>query len=497
MAEGGTTPVALATGIHGLDAVLEGGLPARRIYLVHGDPGAGKTTLALQFLLEGVRRGESALYISLSETREELDGIARSHGWSLEGLLILELSAEASLEDQDTTLYQPSEVELGERMRAILDHIDGLRPARIVLDSCSELRLLAQSELRYRRQILALKRRLAELPCTILLVDSSPPSEPDTLLQTLVHGVLTLEQLAPLYGAERRRLRVVKLRGLRYRGGHHDFVIRAGGLQVFPRLVAAEHHAEVLREAVPSGVAELDALLSGGPRRGTSLLLMGPPGCGKSSVAARYALAAAERGERVAMFTFDESAAVLRFRAASLGMDLAPHVARGALTVQQVDPAELSPGEFCHVVRRAADEGARLVVIDSLDGYLAAMPEERLGALQLHELLGVLAQRGVVTVLTVAQRGLGVGNGEAPIDLSYLSDAVLLFRTFEAAGEVRKAVLAMKNRAGPHEPTIRELQVGSDGLRLGPVLAQLRGVLAGVPEWTGSAAEDANHPEGR
>jgi len=455
------------------------------MYLVQGDPGAGKTTLSLQFLLAGVASGERALYISLSETREELDSIALAHGWSFEGLSILEVSSDAARDEVDTTLYQPSEVELGDRMREILEHIDRLRPTRIVLDSCSELRLLAQNGLRYRRQILAMKRRLAELNCTILLIDNPQPGMSDTLLQSLVHGVLAMEQLAPQYGAERRRLRVMKLRGLRYRGGYHDFVIRTGGVVVFPRLVAAEHRLEVPRDRVSSGLAELDALLGGGPQRGTSLLLMGPSGSGKSSIAARYALAAAERGERAAIYAFDESVAMLHGRAASLGLPLDPHVERGTLSVQQIDPAELSPGEFAHLARRAVEvDGVRVVVLDSLNGFISAMPEERFVLLQLHELLTYLGQRGVLTLLTVAQHGLVAGEGTAPVDVSYLADTVLLFRYFEARGEVRKALSAVKNRSGPHEKTIRELLIDDGtGIHVGPVLSEFRGVLTGVPDW--------------
>jgi circadian clock protein KaiC len=472
----------LATGIPGLDTILAGGLPGRRMYLVQGDPGAGKTTLALQFLLEGVRRGERALYISLSETREELDSIAAAHGWSFEGLSIVETAGAEAAEDVETTLYQPSEVELGERMRAILDEIDRLRPARIVLDSCSELRLLAQSGLRYRRQVLAMKRRLALLGCTILLIDNPVPGAPDVLLQSLVHGVITLEQLAPLYGRERRRIRIVKLRGLRYRGGYHDLVIRTGGLVVFPRLVAADDPGAVARGKVSSGLASLDALLGGGPPRGSCLALIGPSGSGKSSVASRYALAAAERGERVAVYAFDESRAMLLARAASLGMDLRPHVERGTVAIQQVDPAELSPGEFTHLVREATDAGAGVVVIDSLNGFLTAMPEERFVLLQLHELLSFLAHRGVLTLVTVTQHGLVGTDAGAPLDMSYLADAVLFFRYFEAGGRVRKALSAVKNRAGPHESTIRELSSGAGGLVVGPVLGEFRGILTGVPE---------------
>jgi circadian clock protein KaiC len=490
-----TRPKQLPTGVAGFDAVLDGGLPERRMYLVQGDPGAGKTTLSLQFLLAGVAAGERALYVSLSETREELDSVATAHGWSFDGLSILEVSSDSAQDEAETTLYQPSEVELGERMRLILQEIDRLRPTRIVLDSCSELRLLAQSGLRYRRQILAMKRRLQELRCTILLIDNPQPGAPDMLLQSLVHGVVTMEQLAPEYGAERRRVRVMKLRGLRYRGGYHDFVIRTGGVVVFPRLVAAESRQDVRHEPVPSGLPALDALLGGGPQRGTSLLLMGPSGSGKSSVATQYALAASQRGEHTAIFAFDESVAMLHGRAASIGMDLRPHEERGTLSVQQVDPAELSPGEFSCLAQRAVEnDGARVLVLDSLNGYLSAMPEERFVLLQLHELLTWLGQRGVLTILTVAQHGLVTGDASAPGDVSYLADGVLLFRYFEAQAQVRKAIAAVKNRSGPHEKTIRELMLGADGIRVGPALSEFNGVLTGIPEWAGATGA-AEHGE--
>jgi circadian clock protein KaiC len=470
------------TGIAGFDDILGGGFPARRLYLVQGDPGAGKTTLALRFLLEGVKRGERSLYVTLSETRDELQDIARSHGWSLAGLDVLEVSSDASAEETETTLYEPAEVELGERMRTLLERIDALKPSRIALDSCSELRLLSQSALRYRRQILALKQRLAEHGCTILLLDNPHPGSPDMLLQSVAHGVVTMEQLSPLYGAERRRLRIMKLRGLKYRGGYHDFIIRTGGLEVFPRLVAAEHHRDFRPEAVASGVPELDALLGGGPHRGTSLLLIGPSGCGKSAVASQYALAAAERGERAAVFAFDESAAMYLARAESLGMPLRRHVDAGRVTVQQIDPAELSPGELVSGVRRAVEQAeARLVFIDSLNGLLNSMPEENFVALQLHELLAYLGQRGILTVMTLAQHGLVGTQPIGPIDVSYLADSVLLFRYFETRGHVLKALAAVKKRSGRHETTIRELVLRDDGVHVGPPLEDLQGVLTGSP----------------
>src|SRR5215471_118438 len=352
-AETSGQPDLVRTGTGGLDDVLGGGLPARRLFLLQGDPGTGKTTLALRFLLEGAARGEPVLYVALSESREELEQVATSHKWSLDGVTIVDHSTAGGMEERETTLFQPSEVELGARMRSLLEEIDQLRPSRIVLDSCSELRLLSQGPLRYRRQILALRARAATLGSTILLIDTLAGAGPEMLLQSVVHGVITLEQLSPLYGAERRRMRVSKLRGRKVRGGYHDFMIRTGGLEIFPRLVASEHHARYERSPVPSGMQALDALLGGGPDRGMSMLLMGPAGCGKSAIASRYALASAERGERAAIFAFDEGLGMFLARAASLGMPLEKHVTGGGITVQQVDPAELSPGEFAHAVRLA------------------------------------------------------------------------------------------------------------------------------------------------
>jgi circadian clock protein KaiC len=473
----------VATGVEGLDAILGGGLPPERLYLVQGSPGAGKTTLALQFLLEGARLGERCLYISLSETAEEVRTVAFAHGWSLEAVTIVEAAMQEG-EASENTLFEPSEIELGERMRGILTEVERLQPTRIVLDSCSELRLLAQSELRYRRQILALKRELAERHRTVLLIDNPAPNAPDVLLQSLAHGVIILDQLAPLFGAERRRLRVLKMRGIHYSGGYHDFVIRAGGLQVFPRLVAADHPGSHPDEPVSSGLPELDALLAGGPMRGTSTLVIGPAGTGKSALSTQYAIAAAERGEPVAMFAFDESRHTALARARGLGMPLDRHVTSGRITIQQIDPAELSPGEFAYSVRAAVEErGARVIIIDSLNGYLNAMAEEGAAVVvvQLHELLTFLGQKGVLTIIVVAQHGLISEELASPADVSYLADTVVLLRFFEMGGGVRKALSVIKKRSGPHEATIRELTLAPGGLRVGKPLAAFRGVLTGVP----------------
>jgi len=477
----------LSTGTPGLDEVLCGGLPQKRLYLFQGDPGVGKTTLALRFLMSGTEHGESCMYVTLSETHEELIAIAISHGWSLAGLHIYEMSAadELSTEQDENTLYVPAEVELGERVTELLAEVDRVKPTRVVLDSCSELRLLAQTPLRFRRQLLTLKEHLVRRNCTILLLENPTAVAGDPLLQSLVHGVIAMEQLTPLYGAERRRLRVVKMREVAFRGGYHDMVIRTGGVDVFPRLVASEHQKQFDSELVLSGVAELDALAGGGLDRGTSTLLMGPAGSGKSSIATQYAVAAAARGEHVAYYTFDEGLETLRRRALALGMPLDEHIESQRIVVKQVDPAELSPGEFTSIVRAGVEvHAARLVIIDSLNGFLQAMPEEHFLITQLHELLSFLRQHGVLTLLLMAQHGV-LGRMDGPIDVSYLADTVMLTRYFEAGGRVRKALSVLKKRSGRHEDTIREFAITEQGLVVGEPLSGFRGVLTGIPEYDG------------
>jgi circadian clock protein KaiC len=472
-----------ATGIGGLDYVMGGGFPCDRFYLVQGDPGVGKTTLALQFLLAGAAAGETCLYVTLSETKEELGAVAQSHGWSLDNLNVFELPlAERVDGGEDNTLFHPSEIELAETTKLLLDEVSRVKPSRVVFDSLSEIRLLSQGALRYRRQVLALKQFFIGRRCTVLLLDDRTSDPGDLQLQSLAHGVLTLEQLSPLYGADRRRLRVLKMRGVRFRGGYHDFALHTGGMQVFPRLVAAEHRPGFPAGQLASGVAELDALVGGGLDRGTSTLLMGPAGAGKSTVAAQYAKAAASTGMRVAAFLFDESTATLLKRSRSVAIDLEAEIDAGNMEVRQVDPAELAPGEFAHAVRVAVEErGVGMVLIDSLNGYLHAMPEESFLTLQLHELLTYLGQMGVITVMVVAQHGL-VGAGMAsPIDVSYLADSVIIFRHLEMAGELRKAVSMLKRRTGFHEKAIRELTIGRDGIVLGPPLNEFRGLMTGVP----------------
>jgi circadian clock protein KaiC len=471
------------TGVAGLDQVLDGGLPRDRLYLVQGDPGVGKTTLALQFLTAGLKAGEPCLYITLSETSEELRAAAKSHGWSLDGLPMFELSAAEELTtEQGNTLFHPAEVELVETTRLLLAEIERVKPARLVIDSLSEIRLMSQSALRYRRQVLALKQFFVGRRVTVLLLDDRTSEPGDLQLQSVAHGVLTLEQLSPLYGAERRRLRVLKLRGLRFRGGYHDYVVQTGGMKLFPRLVAADGRASPPRARFSSGVAELDELTGGGLDGGTSTLFMGAAGTGKSTVAMQYVAAAARAGIRSAIFAFDESADTLMQRADAVGFGFGQFVETGTVEVRQIDPAELTPGEFGHAVKEAAElRNARLIVIDSLNGYLHAMPQEHFLNLQLHEMLTQLAQIGVATLMVVAQHGVVGHELEAPIDVSYLADSVLLFRHFEIEGRLAKSVCMFKRRSGPHETTIRELTISSRGISLSEPLLGLHGVLTGIP----------------
>ena len=490
----------MATGSDGLDKVLCGGFPAHRLYLVEGDPGTGKTTLALNFLLEGARAGESVLYVTLSETKEELTAVAESHGWSLDSINIYELiPAEESLKTETQyTIFHPSEVELGDTTKAIIEQVERLKPRRIVFDSLSEMRLLARDPLRYRRQILALKQFFAGRQCTVLLLDDRSSTDGDLQVQSIAHGVLMLEQLTLDYGAERRRMRVVKLRGSRYRGGFHDFIIQTGGLDVYPRLVAADYHQDFVPEPISSGVPALDALLGGGLDRGTSTLIMGPAGSGKSSIAAQFATAAAKRGEIAAAFIFDEGINIHLARAAGLGTDLKSQVDAGRVKVQQVDPAELSPGEFAFYVRRAVErDKARVMIIDSLNGYLQAMPDERFLTVQMHELLTYLNQQGVVTMLVMAQHGFMGANMGTPVDVSYLADTVMLLRYFEASGAVRRAISVVKKRTGYHEDTIRELRLSSKGVEVGSPLTEFHGVLTGVPTYSGKNRFDPREDDAR
>jgi circadian clock protein KaiC len=478
----------ISIGVPSFDDILGGGLSPHRFYLVQGVPGSGKTTLALQFLMEGARHGENVLYVTLSETEEEIRAIAVSHGWSLKGVQVLEVvPSEKSLSPEEQyTVFQPDEVELSETTKAILNEVERRKPSRVAFDSLSELRLLSGSTLRYRRQMLGMKQYLSGRRCTVLVLDDCTGGDEDPQLHSIAHGIIELSQDTPIYGSQRRRLRVVKYRGMQYVGGYHDFRIERGGLRVFPRLRLLARRDDAPAGVLPSGVTALDDLLGGGIERGTSTLLSGAPGTGKSTIAAHYAVAAARRGERAAVFLFDESVATMRKRLRGLSIDFEPLVASGRLTLQQVDPAELSSGEFADLASRVASrEKASVLVIDSLNGYLSAMPDDRMLQVQLHELLTYLGQCGTATMLVSVQRGLIGTSMDSPVDASYLADTVLLLRYFESHGKVRGAISVLKKRSGQHERTLREFDIGPGGLRVGPPLEQFLGVLTGVPTYLG------------
>ena len=477
-----------STGVAGLDHVLIGGFPRDHLYLVEGDPGTGKTTMALQFLLEGRERGESGLYVTLSESKNELVQIAASHGWNLDGVAIFEMTpteAELSPEAQ-YTVFHPSDVELSDTTNSILKQVDEASPSRVVFDSLSELRLLARDALRYRRQILALKRYFSGRKCTVLMLDDRTSEAHDLQVQSIAHGVIVMERLDREFGVNRRRLEVRKLRGARYSEGFHDFTIDTGGIVLHPRLIAAEHTGSGRREPVPSGLQELDDLLGGGIDTGTSTLLIGPAGAGKSTVALQYAVTAANRGQTAMVLSFDETLATVLGRAASFGMPLQKHLDSGTMLVQQVDPAELSPGAFVTLIRDAVENrSVRLLIIDSLNGLLNAMPGERFFTLQLHELLSYLSQLGVATLMTVAQQGVMGVAMNSPVDITYIADTVILFRYFEAGGAIRHAISVQKKRSGMHERSIRELTFRSGKLQVGPALSEFEGVLTGLPRFVG------------
>lgn len=477
-------------GVSGLDDILVGGLSRGHVFLLEGNPGSGKTTIALQYLIEGASLGEKCLYITLSETEEELRDVAASHGFALDdNISIFELVPPESLLDarQQQSLLYSSDLELGETTKLIFDAVEKIEPARIVLDSLSEIRLLAQSSLRYRRQILALKHYFAKQSSTVLLLDDMSTELSDKTVHSIVHGVIHLDELAPNYGGERRRLRVLKYRGQSFRGGFHDFTIRTGGVNVYPRLVANEHRTAFDRRPVSSGITEIDELVGGGLEKGSSTLIIGPAGTGKSTFALQYLSAAVARGEKAAAFIFDEELGLLFARTKAMGIDIEAMRDSGKLHIEQLDAAELSPGEFAHRVRERVDSaGAKAVLIDSINGYQASMPDEQSLVLHMHELLQYLNRQGANTYLTVAQHGL-VGDMKSPVDVTYLADTVVLLRYFEALGRVRRAVSIIKKRTGTHEDTIREYRISSRGLTLGQPLSEFQGVLRGVPQFVGGS----------
>ncbi|WDZ94517.1 ATPase domain-containing protein [Herbaspirillum sp. WKF16] len=476
----------LSTGVAGLDDVLRGGLTRDRLFLIEGSPGAGKTTLALQFLMEGARQGEPVLYITLSETSVELQAVAQAHGWSLEGISIHEVLPSESIlnPDEQYSIFAPSDVEMGTTTKEILSVVERLKPTRVVLDSLSELQLLASNPLVYRRQVLAFKQFFASRACTTLFLDDRTASDGDLQVRSIAHGVISLERMATDYGGTRRRLEIIKYRGIAFREGLHDYKIQYGGLLVFPRLIAAETRESLVPVQFSSGIAELDQMLGGGIEEGSSTLIAGPPGVGKSTLAAQFIDSCLKRGLQSSLFLFEESTSNLLNRADSLGFSLRAGVQDGRMNVHQIDPAQLTPGEFVHLVCRAADAGAKVVVIDSLNGFMQSMPNEKLLAIHMHELLTYLGQRGVVTILIGVQQGMLGSNMSTSMDATYLSDNVLLLRYFESQGEVQQALSVFKKRGSAHERTIRRMTISSQGVHIGPVLKQFHGILTGVPKLT-------------
>jgi circadian clock protein KaiC len=482
-------PTRISTGIPGFDEVLGGGLPQGHLYLIEGESGAGKTTVGLEFLKEGRRVGEATLWISLSETENELRQIAESHGWSLEGIELCNpmSTKRAAHPDEQYSFFSPADVELEDIRAAIVAAVERVKPTRVVFDPFSDIRHLARDVLRYRRYVLYLREFFTQQHCTVLLMQEMTRGTPgDLQAEALVHGYMTLHQDSPEYGGQRRRLRVHKMRGIAFRGGYHDFSIETGGIDIFPRLIAAEHAADEPEEVVPSGVEALDHLLGGGIERGSSLLIMGTAGVGKSTLATQFAATMSKQGEKVAIFVFDETTRTFRTRSQKLGLELDPAIAAGTITLRQIDSAEVSPGQFAHIVMRAVDhDGAKLVIIDSISGYLGAMPEERFLFTHLHELLTSLSHRNVLTILTLAQHGLLGERVESPADISYLADSVVLIRYFEAFGAIRRAISVVKKRTGRHEPYVREMKIADNGVQIGEPLRQFSGVLSGRPAFSG------------
>ena len=476
----------LRTGVEGLDDILGGGLPANHLYLLDGEPGTGKTTFALQYLLKGAANGERCLYVTLSESSAELAGVAASHAWNLAGIDVYELAAAAAVADE-YTLFHPAEVELQETMKEVLEAVEAHVPARVVFDSLSEMRLLARDPLRFRRQILALKQFFVGRACTVLLLDDRTAPDGDMQLHSLAHGVVALEHVAMEYGAERRRLHVRKLRGARFRGGFHDFRIGTGGISVYPRIRSSTAAVGCEVVELASGDAGLDDLTGGGLTRGTSTLITGAAGTGKTTLTMQYVSAAVARGERARMFLFDERVSTFTMRCAGVGIDLGNALATGRLSIVQIDTTEMSPGEFANgIVDAVEKDGVGLLVIDSINGFMNAMPAERLLLAQLHEMLSYLANKEVSSLLTLVQHGIFGAPMDASAEVSYLADTVLLLRYFEFQGNVRQAISVVKKRSGAHERTIREFRMDAGGIRVGAPLTEFHGVLTGVPHYVGT-----------
>jgi len=477
------------TGVTGLDDILGGGLPTNHLYLIDGEPGTGKTTLALQFLLDGVAKGERGLYVTLSETASELRSVASSHGWDLEGITIFELSKNAALDTEESyTIFYPAEVELQQTVDEVLKVVEEHNPARVAFDSLSEMRLLAREPLRFRRQILAIKQFFAGRDCTVILLDDKTAPEGDLQLHSLAHGVIVMEHVALEYGSERRRLQVTKVRGIAFRGGYHDFRILTGGIEVYPRVLQDEPRVDVSSDTLLSESGPLDALLGGGITCGTSTLITGAAGTGKSVLCTLFARAEIKRAKKVLFYLFDERMSTFRLRSAALGMDMDEARESGQLRMTQVEPTELSPGEFAsQVVRAVEDDGISLVIIDSINGYMQSMPEERLLQIQIHELLSFLANNGVTCIMTLVQHGIFGNPVDEAAEVSYLADTVILLRYFEVHGTVKQAISVVKKRSGNHERTIREFRVQKGGLFVGEPLREFHGVLTGVPTYTGSS----------
>jgi len=481
-----------STGVRGLDEVLAGGLPAHRLYVIEGNPGSGKTTFALQFLREGVRLGQRVLYVTLSETLQELSDVATSHNWNLDGIDIVELDSlsDRFKEDADYTVFHPSDVELEETVGRIRAEVEQLNPDRVALDSVSELKILSQTVVRYRREILGLKQFFAGRKCTVLVLDDCTTGDSEQQLQSIAHGVLRMDRAPREYGSTRRQIQVVKMRGVAFQDGQHDFVIRSGGLEIYPRLSAGGGAAVEDTGSAESGSPQMDALLGGGLDRGSSTLLIGPAGCGKTTLCSQYLMAALQRDENVACYQFEENRQTFLHRSSGYGMDFEPYIASGRFDLIQVDVADLSPGEFSSRVRNAVEERkASFIVIDSLNGYLNGMPNERFLLIHIRELLAYLAQKGVVTLMTLAQHGMLGSSMQSPVDVSFLADTVILLRFFEATGQVRQAISVVKKRRGAHERTLREMKIGSSGAQIGEVLEQFEGVLTGVPRFRGKQEE--------